>query len=46
MDVPNQPKNFPKRSFGVKKLEQRSFNPQWFQSHSWLHYEEVSFKIH
>ena len=44
MDVPNQPKSFkfPKRSFGTKKTEHRSFNSQWFQSHSWLHYEKVN----
>ena len=42
---------FPKRSFGAKKTEHRAFNSQWFQSHSWLHYEEVNctkllFNIH
>ena len=44
MDVQNQPKSFKfqKRSFGAKKTEHRAFNSQWFQSHSWLHYEEVN----
>jgi len=53
IDVPNQLKSFkfPKRYFGAKKTEHRSFNSQWFQSHSWLHYEEVNctnvlFNIH
>jgi len=49
MEVPNQPKSFPKRS--LKNTEHRAFNSQWFQSHSWLHYEEVNctnllFNIH
>ena len=39
--VPNQPKRFkfPKRTL---KTEHMAFNSQWFQSHSWLHYEEVN----
>ena len=46
MDVPNQLNsfNFPKRSVGTK-TEHRAFNSQWFQSHSWLHYEEVNCAI-
>ena len=36
IEVPNQPQeNFPKRSFGKRE---RSFNPAWFKSFSWLHY--------
>ena len=44
MDVPNQPKSykFPKRSFGTRKKEHRAFDSQWFQSHLWLHYEEIN----
>ena len=36
----NQPKNFqfPQHSFGVKKPEQRSFQPSWFNSRLWLYY--------
>ena len=43
-DIQNQPKKFkfPKRSFGIKKTEHSAFNSQWFQSHTWLHYEEVN----
>ena len=41
--VPNQPKTFrfPQRTFGVKKPEQRSFQPSWFDSRPWLHYDEA-----
>ena len=44
MEGPNQPSNikFPKRKFGIKNPEERSFNPRWFASHRWLHYDEVS----
>ena len=44
MDVPNQPNSFKfsKRYFGAKETEHIAFNSQWFQSHSWLHYEEVN----
>ena len=36
----NHPKNFqfPQHSFGVKKPEQRSFQPSWFNSRLWLYY--------
>ena len=41
--VPNQLKTFqfPPRTFSVKKLEQRSFQPSWFDSQPWLHYNEA-----
>ena len=41
---PHQPAlgfKFPKRSFGVKKVEQRSFKPQWFAKWPFLHYDEA-----
>lgn len=40
----NQPVHFkfPKRSFGKKNPELRSFNPSWFKSYPWLHYDEVT----
>eukprot|EP00731_Ephydatia_muelleri_P025509 Em0017g592a len=39
---PNHPikYNFPKRAFGVKEITHRSFQPQWFQTWSWIHYDE------
>ncbi|XP_052253227.1 zinc finger MYM-type protein 1-like [Dreissena polymorpha] len=42
MSIPNQPRNFafPKRTFGKKKPEQRSFQSCWFDSFTWLHYDE------
>ncbi|KAH3719532.1 hypothetical protein DPMN_062369 [Dreissena polymorpha] len=44
MSVPNQPRNFafPKRTFGKKKPDQRSFQSSWFDSFTWLHYDEAS----
>ena len=43
MAGPNQPAifKFPKQTFGIKNPEQRSFNPQWFKKHPWIHFEEV-----
>ena len=40
---PNQPKNFkfPSRVFGNQKLN-RSFQPSWFESYKWLHYDVAS----
>ena len=40
---PNQPKNFnfPSRTFGNQKLK-RSFQPNWFESYKWLHYDTAS----
>ncbi|KAH3885564.1 hypothetical protein DPMN_009559 [Dreissena polymorpha] len=42
MNIPNQPRNFafPKRTFGKKKPVQRSFQFSWFESFTWLHYNE------
>ncbi|XP_053374024.1 zinc finger MYM-type protein 1-like [Mercenaria mercenaria] len=42
MEKANQPGNFafPKRSFGKKNPELRSFNPQWFSVFPWIHYDE------
>ena len=39
---PNHPikYNFPKRAFGVKEKTHRSFQAQWFQKWSWIHYDE------
>ena len=39
---PNHPikYNFPKQAFGVKEITHRSFQPQWFQKWSWIHYDE------
>ena len=39
MDVLNQPKSF---NFQKDILALMAFNSQWFQTHSWLHYEEVN----
>lgn len=40
--VPHQPALFvyPKRSFGQKKVVSRPFQPAWYQSWPWLHYDE------
>ena len=42
IDGPHQPRfaTFPKRSFGNKTVVWRSFQPSWFNSFSWLHYDE------
>jgi len=39
---PNQPRDieFPKRTFG-KDVKQRSFQPDWFNSFKWLHYDQT-----
>ena len=34
--------SFPKRQFGKKTVGFRSFQPSWFCSWSWLHYNEVT----
>lgn len=43
ISVPNQPVSFkfPKRTFGKKTPVYRSFQAQWFQKWSWLHYNET-----
>ena len=40
---PNQPFSFkfPKKTFGQTKAVQLSFQPQWFKSWTWLHYDEA-----
>lgn len=40
---PNQPRNFkfPKRPFGKKTIEYRSFQPTWFHKFKWIHYDET-----
>ena len=40
-DAPNQPSNsvFPMHQFGQKKTVKRAFNPKWFSSWHWLHYD-------
>ena len=41
-DKPHQPSSFrfPKREFGNTLVMKRSFQLQWFDRWSWLHYEE------
>ena len=41
--APHQPSNFkfPKRSFGVKKVEYRCFQPKWFVKWLFLYYIEA-----
>ena len=41
---PHQPRSFsfPKRTFGKKAPVNRSFQASWFESHSWLHYDEAN----
>ena len=41
--APHQPSNFKflKRSFGVKKVEYRCFQPKWFVKWLFLHYVEA-----
>ncbi|XP_071810718.1 zinc finger MYM-type protein 1-like [Apostichopus japonicus] len=42
-DIPHQPPDFvfPKRSFGKKSnAPQYSFQPSWFRTYKWLHYDE------
>ncbi|CAC5404835.1 unnamed protein product [Mytilus coruscus] len=40
---PNQPKHFkfPKRFFGKKSIEYRSFQPTWFHKFKWIHNDEA-----
>ena len=40
---PHQPLNFtfPMRDFGKKAVVKRAFQPGWFKSWSWLHYDEA-----
>ena len=41
---PHQPRTFafPKRSFGKKTVVWRAFQAKWFDSYSWLHYDEAN----
>ena len=41
-EKPHQPRrfNFPKRAFGQTQLIRRSFQPCWFNTWTWLHYDE------
>jgi len=41
-DSPHQPRRFtfPKRSCGHKQPIRRSFQPCWFNTWTWLHYDE------
>ena len=41
-EIPNQPRSlkFPQRDFGQKTVVIRSFQPQWFDRWSWIHYDE------
>lgn len=42
-EQPHQPAkfSFQKRAFGTKSVVFRSFQPQWFQKWSWIHYDEA-----
>ena len=45
-DVGEQPHqsakfSFQKRTFGTKPVVVKSFQPQWFQKWSWIHYDEA-----
>ena len=46
-DVPHQPRsfNFPHRGFGKKNVVKRKFQPLWFGSWPWLHYQEDVDKV-
>ena len=46
-DQPNQTKSFtfPKRTFTVKKLIYRSFQPSWFKKWPCLHYNQVNDEV-
>ena len=39
----HQPKQFvfPKRSFGKKSIKEHTFQAEWFDKWSWLHYNET-----
>jgi len=41
-DKPNQPRlqTFPKRSFGIKSINYRSFQAAWYGKWKWLHYDQ------
>ena len=41
-EQPHQPQkySFPKCSFGIKRVVERSFRPSWFSTWNWLHYIE------
>jgi len=41
--APHQPLSFhfPQHSFGNKHMVKREFNASWFDSHTWLHYDET-----
>ena len=43
-ETPHQPLSFlfPKRPFGKKNVVYRSFQPSWFASWTWLHYDETT----
>ena len=42
LDAPHQPRSFhfPRHLFGNKNVVKRGFNASWFDSHTWLHYDE------
>ena len=42
--APHQPASFsfPQRQFGKKSVVLRSFQPSWFRSWSWIHYNETT----
>ena len=44
---PHQPTSisFPKRAFVKKTVAYRAFQPSWFSSWGWLHYNEVEDKV-
>ena len=43
-ETPHQPLSFPlpKQWYGMKNIVYRSFQPSWFDSWTWLHYDETT----
>ena len=43
-DTPHQPLSFPlpKQWYGMKNIVYRSLQPSWFDSWTWLHYDETT----
>ena len=47
-DRPHQPKSysFPKKTFGKSRTVEHSCNSSWFQTWTWLHYNEAKDSLH
>ncbi len=47
-ETANQPESFsfPKKKIGKKTVVERSCQPQWFKTWSWLHYNEAEDSVH